>query len=246
MAAFPTTRWSLILAGQNGPAASRAALEHLCLAYRAPVLAYIRRRAPNEAEDLTQAFFTDLIERHIEAVADPARGRFRNLLLGALVHYLANQRVHRQALRRGGGAAHADIDELELSDQGDNDPEAAFQRSWALTVLSRALAALRREAEAAGRLALFEALRECLVESPEAADYAAIAERTGMRRNTVAVSVHRLRQRLRACVRAELAETVASEAEVELEMDALRQVLGGRLREVPGASSAAPHSSQDH
>lgn len=244
MGAFPTTRWSLILAGHNGPAASRAALEHLCRAYRAPVLAYIRRRAPDEAEDLTQAFFADLIERHIEAVADPARGRFRSLLLGALVHYLANQRVHRQALRRGGGTTHADIDGLELSDLGDNDPEAAFQRSWALTVLSRALQALRREAEAAGRLAMFEALRECLVESPEAADYAAIAERTGMRRNTVAVSVHRLRQRLRACVRAELADTVANQSDVEQEMDALRQALGGRLRDTdPAPSSPTAHSS---
>lgn len=237
MGGFPTTRWSLILAGRDDPAASRSALEHLCRAYRAPVLAYIRRRSsrPAEAEDLTQAFFTALIERRIEDVADPAKGRFRALLLTALVRWLANAEEQRRALRRGGGQVHADIDEQSgLSDDHDPDPEGAFQRDWALTVLKRAMAALRREAVAAGKADLFDALRDSLVETPDAEDYARIGERFGMRRNTVAVAVHRLRQRLRACVRAELADTVARSEDVDAEMEALRVALGGVLRDAKG------------
>lgn len=234
MGGFPTTRWSLILAGRDDPAASRTALEHLCRAYRAPVLAYIRRRSsrPGEAEDLTQAFFTALIERRIEDVADPAKGRFRALLLTALVRWLANAEEQRCALRRGGGLAHADIDgENTIANDADPDPEGAFLRDWALTVLARAMSALRREALAAGKAELFDALRDCLVETPDAEDYARIGERFGMRRNTVAVAVHRLRQRLRACVRAELADTVARAEDVDAEMEALRLALGGALRD---------------
>jgi RNA polymerase sigma-70 factor (ECF subfamily) len=237
MGGFPTTRWSLILAGRDDPAASRSALEHLCRAYRTPVLAYIRRRSsrPAEAEDLTQAFFTALIERRIEDVADPAKGRFRALLLTALVRWLANAEEQRCALRRGGGQVHADIDEqTALADAGDPDPEGAFLRDWALTVLKRAMAALRREALAAGKAELFDALRDSLIESPDAEDYVRIGEHFGMRRNTVAVAVHRLRQRLRACVRAELADTVARSEDVDAEMEALRVALGGVLRESKG------------
>lgn len=237
MGAFPTTRWSLILAGRDDPAASRSALEHLCKAYRAPVLACIRRRMGGhaEAEDLTQAFFTALIERRIEEVADPARGRFRSLLLTALLRWLANAEEHRRALRRGGGVPPSTLaDAAVLADPSTVDPELAFQRDWAITVLTRALAALRRETAAAGRTALFDALREHLIEAPDAADYARIGERFGMRRNTVAVAVHRLRQRLRACVRAELAETVANEDQIDAEMESLRLALGGAIRESAG------------
>lgn len=237
MGAFPTTRWSLILAGRDDPTASRSALEHLCQAYRAPVLACIRRRTTSlaEAEDLTQAFFTALIERRIDELADPSRGRFRSLLLTALMRWLANAEEHRRALRRGGGVTPLNLADASVpAEPSSADPELAFQREWAMTVLSRALTALRRETAAAGRSALFDALREHLIEAPDSADYERIGERFGMRRNTVAVAVHRLRQRLRACVRAELADTVAREDQIDAEMESLRLALGGAIRESAG------------
>ena len=92
------------------------------------------------------------------------------------------------------------------------------------------MSALQEEARVAGKAELFQELREYLVESPDDASYAHLAARFGMRSNTLAVAVHRLRQRLRACVRVELAETVSSEPELEEELDTLRQVLGGRRR----------------
>jgi RNA polymerase sigma-70 factor (ECF subfamily) len=236
---FPTTRWSVFLAGQQDPAAARAALQHLCSAYRAPVLAYVRRRrgVGVDAEDLTQSFFTALIERRIQDHADPQRGRFRSLLLTALDRYLINAATFGHAQRRGGGAVHDDVDVTGVDVPGDGDPEQAFLRQWALTVLSRAMAALEREARTAGKSELFAALREYLIESPDDDAYARLAQNFGMRPNTLAVAVHRLRQRLRACVRQELQDTVSSDEELREELDTLKQVLGGARG--GGASRAA-------
>lgn len=229
MGMFETTRWSLFLAGRDSPEASRAAIEHLCTAYWSPVLAYLRRigHSRDDAEDLTQAFFADLIERRMDARADPRRGRFRSLLLTALKHYLSNAEAARRAERRGGGLRHASLDEVENTLEGDLRPEQAFDRQWAMTVLQRAMRALEEDAQRAGKGELFEALREYLVEPPSAEDYARLAAAHGMRANTLAVAVHRLRQKLRQQVRNELAETVCSSADLDAELEALRTALGG-------------------
>jgi RNA polymerase sigma-70 factor (ECF subfamily) len=229
MGRFPTTRWSVFLAGQQDPSAARAALQHLCSAYRAPVLAYVRRRvgAGADADDLTQSFFTALIERRVQDQADPQRGRFRSLLLTALDRYLINAAAFAHAERRGGGMVHQDIDAAGSDVPADGDPEQVFVRQWALTVLSRAISALEQEARTAGKAELFDALRDYLIESPDDDAYARLAARFDMRSNTLAVAVHRLRQRLRACVRSELSDTVSTEQELDEEMNTLRLVLGG-------------------
>ena len=241
MAKFPTTRWSMLIAARDDPAAARAALEHLCQAYRPVVLAVVRRRVGShaQAEDLTQSFFAALIERRFETRADPLRGRFRSLLLTALTRFLSNAEAARRAQFRGADLTDSLDDEAGLvAADADPDPEGVFLRHWALTVVDRALTALREEARAAGKLPLFDALREYLVESPDGDDYARLAAQFGMRNNTLAVAVHRLRQRLRACVRAELAETVACDADVEAELEILRGALGGAWRAERGAAGA--------
>jgi RNA polymerase sigma factor (sigma-70 family) len=226
----------MLIAARDDPAAARAALEHLCQAYRPVVLAVVRRRVGShaQAEDLTQSFFAALIERRFETRADPLRGRFRSLLLTALTRFLSNAEAARRAQFRGADLTDS-LDEAGLvATDADPDPEGVFLRHWALTVVDRALNALREEARAAGKLPLFDALREYLVEAPDGDDYARLAARFGMRNNTLAVAVHRLRQRLRACVRAELAETVAWDVEAELEI--LRGALGGAWKAEPRAS----------
>ena len=83
---FATTQWSLVLAaGKGGSADARAALERLCSIYWYPVFAFVRRRGHSveEAEDLTQSFFSRLIEKEDLAAADRDRGRFRTFLLTA-------------------------------------------------------------------------------------------------------------------------------------------------------------------
>jgi RNA polymerase sigma-70 factor (ECF subfamily) len=234
MALFGTTHWSVLVDTRSEGERARVALESLCRAYRRPVLVYLRRNgcAAEDAEDQVQAFFAHLIEQRAFANADRARGRFRNFLLGALKHFLAHESAAARAQKRGGGMRHdslhdedADLDEF-LADA--DSPERSFDRAWALTVLDRALRRLTDEATQNGKHALFAAVREYVVESAERADYAQLAESLGMRPNTVAVLVHRLRARLRELVELELRETVADPESLAEEMGALRGALGGR------------------
>lgn len=232
MSRFHTTRWSLVLdAGGASPAAARA-LDELCRVYHPPVLAYVRGRGHREAEaeDLTQAFFEQLLRLRTHAVADPARGRFRVFLLVALKRFLSNQRVAAQAAKRGGGQAVLSLDEgggaEPAADEGET-PEAAFERAWAHALLREALARLQAEAEDAGKGELFRALRGFLLEPPEGDEYARLAERLGMRRNTLAVAIHRLRQRLHEFVRDEVAGTVNEPEALDTELEHLRDRLRG-------------------
>jgi RNA polymerase sigma-70 factor (ECF subfamily) len=235
---FQTTRWSLVLEARADNARSRKALEKLCRSYRAPVIAYIRSRGVSreDVEDLAQAFFTRFIERAFHAHADPARGRFRAFLLTALKNFLSDAHDEAGAKKRGGGVQFRALDSLLNSQDsqdnlaGDETPDAMFDRAWAQAVLESAMVRLRQEARAAGKSALFDALSEFLIERPDEADYARVAASLNMRRNTLAVAVHRLRNRLRELVLEELAETAADSSDLEVEMTQLRNSLGALLQ----------------
>jgi len=225
---FRTTQWNVVLAARTGDNRSREALQSLCSAYRQPVLDFIRRqpRFRDQAEDLTQAFFLEFLAARTHAGADPLRGRFRSFLLGALKHFLSHAAAHAASARRGGGAVLQSLDAPGVIEPpADDDPELAFERAWAMTVLRRAFSQLHAEAVAAGKERLYAAAAEFVLEPPEPDRYAQIAELLGMRRNTFAVAVYRMRERLRALVRAQLAETVANAAELEDEQRQLQRAL---------------------
>jgi RNA polymerase sigma-70 factor (ECF subfamily) len=236
MARFETTHWSLVLRARDSSEETRAALESLCRIYRPPVLVYIRGRGhpPDAAEDLTQAFFARFLELAWHANADPARGRFRAFLLVALKRFLINADIESRAQKRGGGL-HFESFSDESADiphaaGSATTPEAAFERSWAISVLGAALARLRNEADEAGKRAWFDTLHEFLTEPPDEADYARAAAALNVRRNTLAVAVHRLRHRLRELVREELKQTTAGREDLESEMRDLRVALGPALQ----------------
>jgi RNA polymerase sigma-70 factor (ECF subfamily) len=235
MGRFETTRWSLVLRARDAAPDTRVALEALCRTYRTPVLAYIRGRGyrPEDAEDLAQAFFTDFLEQAWHAAADPDRGRFRTFLLTVLKRFLIDSSIKAHAVKRGGELRFESIDSDDAeAAAGDDAPERAFERAWAVAILHAAIGRLQEEARAAGKTELFSALREFLVEAPDEQDYARAAERLGLRRNTLAVAVHRLRQRLRELVQAELAETAANPDDFEREMTDLHAALGHAMAHV--------------
>ncbi|MBS0557325.1 MAG: sigma-70 family RNA polymerase sigma factor [Proteobacteria bacterium] len=213
---------------------TRGALETLCRTYRPPVLDYIRHRGypADSVEDLAQAFFAQFIEHAWHANADPARGRFRAFLLTALKRFLIDTDERLHAKKRGGAMQFRSFDQTATNPStldnlaGDQTPDLAFERSWAATLLATAMRRLRTEAEEAGKLAMFDQLREFLGERPDEADYARVAQVLNLRRNTLAVAVHRLRHRLRELIRDELAQTTTSKAELEAEIQALRHSLG--------------------
>lgn len=147
MVGFATTRWSLIQQACGDGAGGRAALEELCRSYRDPVAAYIRRHGAHagEVEDLVQSFFLRFVERALHVRADPLRGGFRPFLLASLRNFLHNEADAAATLKRGGNAAR-NPEWLDSIASEDAEPERAFDRAWALSVVGRALAALREQA----------------------------------------------------------------------------------------------------
>ena len=231
---FVTTHWSVVLAaGHNDTTRARDALAHLCKAYWYPLYAYARRRgcSAQDAQDLTQEFFARLLEGNWVAKADRHRGRFRSFLLSAMKHFMANEWDKAQTQKRGGGQPVLSLDDDSAEDRYRLEPaekatpESLFEQGWALTLLDSVLARLEEEYRRDGKQALMEAMRPALTADREAIDYTEMAHKLGMTEAAARVAVHRLRQRYRQLIRAEVASTVASPEEVEAEMHHLFQVL---------------------
>jgi RNA polymerase sigma-70 factor (ECF subfamily) len=229
---FPTTHWSVVLAaGQNDSVPAQRALETLCRGYWYPLYVYVRRKGygPDDAQDLTQEFFAQLIAKEHLRLADREKGKFRTFLLATLDYFLAREwsRAHRQ--KRGGQFIFISLDQqtpeerYRLEPAGQDTPEKNFLRQWALTVLKQAMNALENECEANDKGALFREVRNLLSGERDGAAYAEIGRRLAMTEGAVRVAVHRLRQRYGELLRSEIAQTVSGPEEVEEEM---RYLLG--------------------
>jgi RNA polymerase sigma-70 factor (ECF subfamily) len=234
--AFATTQWSLIArAGRPGLAGGRVALERLCREYWYPVYCFASRQAanPQDAADLTQGFFADLLARDAIVRADASRGRFRTFLLCAFQNYCSHERARAGARKRGGGSTIVSIEALEEARHrvgsvptNPESPEQLFDRRWALRVIDRAMASVRSEYAALGKGRLYDELQAVLKDDTAGAGYAAIAERLDARIGAIKVAAFRLRRRLAAEIRAEVAETVADPAEIDAEMRHLLAAVG--------------------
>src|SRR5438105_6621319 len=231
---FTATHWSVVLtAGQNSSPQAAEALKKLCRTYWYPLYAYVRRQghSPPDAQDLTQEFFARLLARNYLGTVGREKGKFRSFLLAALNHFIADERDRAKAAKRGGGKTLISLDEEDAESRYQADmasplsPDKIFEKRWATTLLDQAFVKLREEAVAAGHAARFERLKIFLEDGTEPGDYDAVRAELGMAANTVAATVHRLRQRYRELVRAEIANTVASSEEIEDEMHHLFSVL---------------------
>jgi len=231
--AFVTTHWSVVLAAQSRSPAAQEALEKLCRTYWRPLYGFVRRQGcgPEEAQDLTQAFFALLLERRdLEAVRQE-KGRLRSYLLVSLKHFLANERHRASAAKRGKGQHLISLEELRDEDRADfgpadsSSPDRLYERRWALTVLQQVLERLEREYVAAGNAPLFDRLKDLLADNVERCSQAEIATALGMNENAVKQAFHRFRRRYRETLREEIAHTVATPGDVEDELRHLISVL---------------------
>jgi RNA polymerase sigma factor (sigma-70 family) len=233
-ARFPATRWSRVAAasGPNDPSA-RVALEGLCRDYWFPLYAFARRRGqpPHEAEDTVQGFLADLLERDSLAGLDRSKGRFRAFLRAACDHYLANQRDHEQAVKRGGGITIVSINRVDAENRYDREPsheltpERLFEKQWALMLLERVLRRLEAESAQAGKAELFARLRPALQGSDLALPYSALGAELGMSEGAMRVAAHRLRARYREILREEVGRTTDDQTSVDDEIGELLAAL---------------------
>jgi RNA polymerase sigma-70 factor (ECF subfamily) len=225
----------VVAAARSDTTRAQAALEKLCQTYWYPLYLYVRRRghSPQDAQDLTQAFFARLLERHWVGDADRDRGRFRTFLLTAMSRFLADEWDKARAQKRGGGVIHVPL-QLDTAEgrygcepADDCTPEQCYERRWALTLLDAVLQRLRSEYERAGRAELFAGLNASLVGGRESQPYAELAAKLDMSESAVNVAVHRLRKRFRKLLRAEIAQTMAATDDVDEELRHLLAVLAG-------------------
>jgi DNA-directed RNA polymerase specialized sigma24 family protein len=228
---FHTTRWTRVCLAKADSEDGRRALADLCDAYYEPVVAYLRRvlHDADAARDMSHAFFAVMLAGGTIETADPARGRFRSYLLGAVKHFLSHQREAMQRLKRGGGCAMVPMDDAEASAVADTrraSPDAEFDKQWAVTVLGRALESLQTECRAQGRGEVFERVKPMLTGDCDHGEQATMAAACGLNAASFRMTVHRLRKRLRQCVKAEVAGTLEDPAMIEEEMGVLFKALG--------------------
>lgn len=222
---FHATRWSLVLEARSRDVAGQAALSELCALYYQPVVAFLRRegRDPDAARELAHAFFETLISRGVGA-PDPARGRFRSYLLGALKHFLVTRRTAEAAQKRGGDSEHIawDGQDADTDTAAPMIHDSAFDRDWALAILAAAMTAL--EGEHARSPDLFRILRPWLDPSQDRPQKDA-ARDLGISETALKVAVHRLRIRWREHVRAAVRATLHDAADLDEEMRHLLDIL---------------------
>jgi RNA polymerase sigma-70 factor (ECF subfamily) len=108
---------------------------------------------------------------------------------------------------------------------GETDADALYDRRWAMELLDRAMSRLRAEFASKGESETFDALKPTLTGAEPDRDE--LAAKLGLTEGALKVAVHRLRKRYREVLRAEVAETVDSPAEIEAEMRHLVAVLRG-------------------
>jgi len=223
---FATTHWSLVAnAGKDSSAESRQALETLCGTYWYPLYAYVRRKGYQaaEAQDLTQAFFAELLEKERLQLADRQRGRFRSFLLASMNNFCAKQWRHTNAQKRGGGSrllsldVHTGEDRYQLEPSHEVTAEIIFERRWAMTLLEQTLDRLREEHVRSDKLELFEQLKGHLGQGG-APPYAEVAEQLGMSETAVKVVAHRMRRRCGEILREEISHTVDGPGAVDEEL----------------------------
>ena len=234
-AVFATTHWSVVLAARDGSLSTTGtALETLCRTYWSPVYAFIRRdgHSPEDAEDLTQEFFRKLLERKYLRHLVHQEGKFRSFLLKFAQHFLSDERDRVRAQKRGGGREIISFDALTPEERARLEPsdaltpERAFEQQYVHSLVRQAQVKLRSEYVAGGKEALYEILKGIEPGERGARSYAEIAAHLHTTETAIKVAVHRLRQRHRELLRAEIAQTVATPIELEQETQYLASVLG--------------------
>ncbi|MBT3964841.1 MAG: sigma-70 family RNA polymerase sigma factor [Flavobacteriales bacterium] len=233
---FATTLWSQVVAASD-PEKTHGllALEALCERYWYPLYAFARQKGAGheDARDLVQGFFEQLLSRSYLTQADPDRGRFRSFLIGSFKHYTQNQRMKNQAQKRGCGQIHMSLDDPDIEDKfkaesgHDSNPERDFDRRWALSLLEGVMKDLRGEWKSQNRLSEFEQLKPHMLKEGDLEPYHEMAQRMKITEAAFKMKIKRLREQYRDLLHRKIADTVQHPSEVQEELAYLQKCLIG-------------------
>ena len=235
-APFEPTHWSVVLLAAQSQSleAAQSALANFCRAYWPPLYAFVRRRGqpPADAQDCVQAFFVHLMEANTLSRACREKGALRTFLLGSLQNFIAKDYHRANALKRGGGRQIVSLDdcliEAEAAARTNTAPDETlwYDQTWAAALTRRAWTRLHEAFVEEGKASLFQELQAFLSAGATVPpSQEEVAARLGMPVATLRTHLHRLRQRYRESLRAEVALTVSSPGQIDEEMRYLYQVL---------------------
>ena len=231
---FATTRWTLVAtAAEKETPEAKAALESLCQSYWMPLYAFARRKTNSleEAQDLTQTFFVELLEKNYVATATPNRGRFRSFLLTAFKNFISKQWEKNKTQKRGGHVKRLSLDFQTADSSIRIDPASGltsdqiFDQQWAIALLDQVLFRLQDEFSQSGKTERFDTLKQFVIGDHSGATYADVAQRLELTEAAVKKSVSRMRSRYRELLRDEISNTVANPDEIDDEIRSLFAVL---------------------
>jgi len=233
---FPSTHWSAIEAARSSdPQERRRAYETIVAAYWKPVYKYVRihwRRSNEDAKDLTQGFFTRLLEKDDLAAYDPERARLRTFVRVCVDRFVQNADKEARRLKRGGGALTSlDFEAAEgelarMHPQAPDSPDELFEKEWIRSLFGLAVDDLRTECDRAGRsthFRLFE-LYDLEGEDGTRRSYRDLAGEFGLKVTDVTNYLASARRGFRRHALARLRDMTASEEEFRREAQALMGV----------------------
>ncbi|MSR64888.1 MAG: sigma-70 family RNA polymerase sigma factor [Verrucomicrobiae bacterium] len=236
---FPTTRWSLLGAARDTTGEEkRAALNILIRGYWKPVFCYVRGRgySNEDAQDLTQEFFTSWLRKQLFGRADPSRGRFRSFLLSSLNNFLANAHRAAHAQRRSPPAGFVSIHELASSQRAvfepveKETPDGIFMRVWASELILRVVKSFEQECRTTGKEVHYSIFRRRVVEPAlEGTDPPALrelAEEFGLSEKEAANRLVTAKRAFLRLLRDEIRLYASSEDDLTAELQELFQFLG--------------------
>lgn len=189
---FNSTTWTCIRDGASG---DKKAIGQLYEIYLPPVRNYLQQRgiAETESEDLAQEVFVRVCSQDFLKAADPAKGKFRTLLLRVTQHVMIDY------LRRRTGKSNVSIDELKarystihIEAPSDEPRDGEFDRCWADNLLRLAFKRLKEESKE-----FYDVLMAHVARHEK---YEAIAERFGKKLQDVKNIIHRSKGKLRRYV----------------------------------------------
>ena len=230
---FPLTRRSVIEAARSIDAEERQqALESLCAAYRKPVYKYVRwrwNRPAEAAQDLTQGFFVEILERELLEKFDPSKSRLRTYLRVCVDSFVMNEEKAGRRQKRGGNIPHVALDfsaaEEELGATAVDPAKIAspesleefFEKEWVRSLFALAVEDLRKlcdERERARTFRLFEAYD---LEGHEKLSYEQLSKEYGISVSDVTNALAWARREFRRIALDRLRELCGSEEEFQRE-----------------------------
>ena len=240
---FPPTRRSVIEAVGSSDAEERErALESLCAAYWKPIYKYIRlrwNRPSEEAQDLTQGFFVEVLERGLLEKFDPKKARLRTYLRVCVESFVSNQEKAGRRQKRGGNVAHVALDFAAAEEELGGavmDPAAIpspesleefFEKEWLRSLFSLAVEELREFCDARQRERTFRLFEAYDLEASDNVSYEQLGKDYGIAVTDVTNALAWARREFRRIALERLRELCGSEEEFQHEA---RATFGGKTR----------------